>query len=103
MNTLLFLDIRALAASDLRAYGIGALVLTAVLLVLVLNKRFTLLLVGHVAACAWGIVGARMLFVSQVTGAALALGLVLFFVPALVGIYRLFIQRREQTLEYFGY
>lgn len=103
MTTLLFLDIRGLAASDLWTYGAGALVLTAGLLVLLLSQRFALLLVGHVAACAWGIVGARLLFVSQVTGAALALGLVMFFLPAAVGIYRLFVQRRAQTLEYFGY
>ena len=59
MTTLLFLDIRALVGADLWTYGIGGLVLTAGLLVLLLQKRFTLLLVGHVAACAWGIVGAR--------------------------------------------
>ncbi|SHM23723.1 hypothetical protein [Hymenobacter psychrotolerans] len=103
MNTLLFFDIRGLAAAELWAYGTGALVVTAVLLALVLNRQFGLLLVGYVAASAWGIAGARLLFVSQASGVAAGLGLAFFFAPAGHGVYRLFVQRRAQTLEYFGY
>ena len=98
MTTLLLLGIRGLAASNLRMYGTGALGLTALPLVLLLHKRFALLRFGHVAACVWGIVRARVLFVRRATEAVLAMGLVLFFGPAAVGIYRLFVQRREQTL-----
>ena len=73
------------------------------LLALLLSKRFPLLLLGHVLACLAGVAGARLLFVSALGGGANALGLALCLAPALLGIYRLFVRERAQTLEFFGY
>ena len=103
MTALLLFDLHALPTADRWQYLLPALVGYAALWALLLSKRFPLLLLGHVLACVAGVAGIRLLFVSSFGGTANALGLVLCLAPALLGVYRLFIRERVQTLEFFGY